>query len=155
MPDHGAVGHEDYIPEGQVLGDTAYHRAIARRFLECVSAHDVEGILRLISSTWTMLGGPPGLPPGETGVRQLFASFGRIEQSWDIAEVIAEGETVVVRGTCTVEQDCFLGIDARGRRQVFTATFTHHVRNGLIERTYRNADDLGRLLQLGVTFQAA
>ena len=118
-------------------------------------AHDVEGILSLITSTWTMLGGPPGLPPGETGVRQLFASFGHIEQSWDIAEVIAEGETVVVRGTCTVEQDCFLGIDARGRRQVFTATFTHHVRNGLIDRTHRNADDLGRLLQLGATFQAA
>jgi hypothetical protein len=131
----------------------AYNKAIARRFLECVSAHDIDGILGLITPTWTMTGGPPGLPPGAAGIRQLFASFGRIQQHWDIAEAVAEGDAVVVRGTCTVEQDHFLGIYARGRHQVFTATFTHHVVDGLIDRTHRNADDLGRLLQLGATFQ--
>jgi hypothetical protein len=150
--------HDDVLVRaetGHPTGDAAQHKAIARRFLECVSAHDIDGILGLITPTWTMTGGPPGLPPGEAGIRQLFGSFGRIKQHWDIAEMVAEDDAVVVRGTCTVEQDQFLGIYARGRRQVFTATFTHHVADGRIDRTHRNADDLGRLLQLGATFQAS
>ena len=145
----------DVARQTESVRTIAYNKAIARRFLECVSAHDVDGILALITPTWRMTGGPPGLPPGEAGIRTLFASFGRIVQHWDIADVVAEGDAVVVRGTCTVEQDHFLGIYARGRQQVFTATFTHHVADGLIDRTHRNADDLGRLLQLGATFQPA
>jgi SnoaL-like domain len=142
---------DDVAQRGNRL--SAHHKAIARRFLKCVSRHDIDGILALIAPTWTMSGGPPGLPPGEPGIRTLFASFGRIQQHWDISEMVAEGDAVVVRGTCTVEQDSILGIDARGRQQVFTATFTHHLVGGLIVRTHRNADDLGRLLQLGATFQ--
>ena len=99
-----------------------------------------------------MSGGPPGLPPGESGIRTLFASFGRIQQHWDIAEMVAEGDVVVVAAPAR-RTGSFLGIDARGRQQVFTSTFTHHLVDGLIDRTYRNADDLGRLLQLGATFQ--
>ncbi len=91
----------------------------------------------------------PVCPPGELGIRVLFGTFGRIAQSWEVNEVVAEGDTVVIRATCTVEQDRFLGIPAAGIQQVFTATFTHHVVNGHIDRTYRNADDLGRLLRLG------
>jgi len=146
---------DDFAARGNAVRTVAYHKAVARRFLECVGAHDIDGILGLITPTWRMTGGPPGLPPGEAGIRTLFASFGRIQQHWDVTEMIAEGDAVVVRGTCTVEQDHFLGIDARGRQQVFTATFTHHVVDGLIDRTHRNADDLGRVLQLGATFQRA
>ncbi|MGH3612181.1 MAG: hypothetical protein ACRDRK_06130 [Pseudonocardia sp.] len=34
-------------------------------------------------------------------------------------------------------------------RQVFTATFIHRIVDGLVVETWRNADDLGRLIQLG------
>jgi predicted ester cyclase len=103
----------------------------------------------MITPTWQMHGGPPGLPAGPDGLRQLFATFGRIEQRWTVEDVIAEGDKVVVRATNTVIQDSFLGIPGRGRPQVFTATFTHRMVGGRIDRTWRNADDLGRLLQLG------
>jgi predicted ester cyclase len=89
------------------------------------------------------------LPAGEAGIRQLFDSFGRIQQKWTIDDVIVQDQKVVVRATCTVEQDSFLGVPAAGRQQVFTATFIHDVVAGRITRTRRNADDLGRLLQLG------
>jgi len=146
-------GQSDFAEQRNPARAIGYHKAVARRFLECVSAHDIDSILGLITPTWTMSGGPPGLPPGESGIRTLFASFGRIQQHWDVTETVAEGDTVVIRGTCTVAQDQFLGIDARGRQQVFTATFTHHLVDGLIDSTHRNADDLGRLLQLGATFR--
>ena len=125
------------------------NKALARRFLDLVADHDVDALVALIAPTWTMEGGPPDLPAGEAGVRQLFDSFGRIQQKWAVDEVIAEGRKVVVRATCTVEQDSFFGVPAVGRQQVFTATFIHDVVDGLITRTRRNADDLGRLLQLG------
>jgi hypothetical protein len=31
--------------------------------------------------------------------------------------------------------------------------FIHHVADGLIQQTWRNADDLGRLLQLGARIE--
>jgi hypothetical protein len=125
------------------------NKAIARRFLDLVSAHDVEALVAMISPSWIMVGGPPDLPAGEAGIRQLFDSFGRIQQKWVVDDLIAEEHKVVVRATCTVEQDSFLGVPAAGRQQVFTATFIHDIVDGLITRTRRNADDLGRLLQLG------
>lgn len=37
---------------------------------------------------------------------------------------------------------------------MFTATFTHYFLDGRIDRTFRTADDLGRLLQLGAEVRA-
>ncbi|MET0693208.1 MAG: nuclear transport factor 2 family protein [Propionibacteriaceae bacterium] len=129
--------------------------AAAVTFLDHVSAHDVEALMPMVTTGWTMVGGPPGLLSGEEGIRQLFAHFGRIRQSWQIDFVIEQGHYVVVRGTCTGEQDAFMGIPAQGKQQVFTATFIHQFVDGLIHRTYRNADDLGRLRQLGAVISAA
>jgi predicted ester cyclase len=125
------------------------NKAIARRFMDLITAHDVDGLAALISPDWTMQGGPPGLPAGIAGLRHLFGTFGRIEQRWTIDDVIAEGDRVVVRATNTCEQDSFFGVPAHGRTQVFTATFTHRISDGRIRQTWRNADDLGRLLRLG------
>ena len=63
--------------------------------------------------------------------------------------MIAEGDRVVVRATNNCEQNEFLGVPAAGIRQVFTATFTFRIVDGLVHEIWRNADDLGRLIQLG------
>ena len=125
------------------------NKAVAHRFLDLIADHDVDSLVAVITPTWTMEGGPPGLPAGEAGIRALFDSFGRIQQKWTVDDLIAEGHKVVVRATCTVEQDSFFGVPAAGRQQIFTATFIHDIVDGRITRTRRNADDLGRLLQLG------
>ncbi len=70
-----------------------------------------------------------------------------------IEDVIAEGDKVVVRATNTCAQESFLGIPAHGRRQTFTATFIHRIAAGKVLETWRNADDLGRLLQLGARIE--
>jgi ketosteroid isomerase-like protein len=123
--------------------------ATAQRFLQLVSDHDVEGIIALTAPDWTMHGGPPGLPRGPEGVRRLFATFGQITQQWTVEDVVAEGDRVVLRGTNVCTQEAFLGVPGRGVRQVFTATFVLRIVNGLIAEVWRNADDLGRVLQLG------
>jgi predicted ester cyclase len=125
------------------------NKHLARRFLDYVSEHQIEELCEMVAPTWTMRGGPPNLPAGPDGIRTLFGTFTKIKQSWTIEDVIGEGDKVVVRATNTVIQESFFGIDARGKQQTFTAMFMFRIADGRIQETYRNADDLGRLLQLG------
>jgi len=103
----------------------------------------------MTSPTWTMEGGPPNLPPGHDGLRVLFDHIGEVQQTWTIDDVIAEADKVVVRATNHCTQQSFFGVPGRGIEQVFTATFTMQITDGLVCRTWRNAADLERLLQLG------
>ena len=84
-----------------------------------------------------------------TGLRALFGHIGPVEQKWTVDDVIAEADRVVVRATNCCTQEEFFGVPAGGKRQVFTATFTFRIVDRLIAEVWRNADDLGRLLQLG------
>lgn len=128
------------------------NKRIARNWLDYISAGDIEAICRITAPAWRMHGGLRGLPPGSEGVRKLFASFGPVRQNWSVEEVIAEGNKVVTHATNHCRQESFLGIPAKGRAQVFSATFIHIISDGLIMETWRHADDLNRLLQLGVKF---
>jgi hypothetical protein len=139
------------VPLNPDLAAFAEAKALAIRWLDLISSGDVDELCRTSSPTWTMIGGPPNLPSGPEGIRILFGTFGEITQTWQIEDVIGEGDRVVVRATNRCTQDSFLGVPARGIEQVFTATFTFQIVNGLVERIWRNADDLGRLLQLGAT----
>ncbi|GAA2876631.1 hypothetical protein GCM10010472_37840 [Pseudonocardia halophobica] len=126
-------------------------KELAARWLDLISAGDVEELCRTASPTWSMAGGPPGLPPGPDGIRALVASFGRIRQRWVVEDVIAEGDKVVVRATNVCEQDTFLGVPAAGIEQVFSAIFVFRIAEGRVEQIWRTAQDLQRLLQLGAT----
>ncbi|MDZ7970341.1 MAG: ester cyclase [Nostoc sp. DedSLP03] len=129
------------------------NKIIAQRWIELISEHKIEEICEITAPNWKMHGGLPGLPLGPEGVRKLFGSFGPIEQKWTIEDVIAEGDKVVVRATNTCIQESFFGIPSRGRQQTFTATFIHYIVDGKIVETWRNADDLGRVLQLGARIE--
>jgi len=127
------------------------NKLIARQFLKLVSDGNLEEVCDVISPSWKMhIGlGKAEIPPGHTGVRKLFDSFGEIKQEWIINDVIAEEDKVVVRATNHCLQQSFLGVPSNGQPQIFSATFIHHIVNGQIQETWRNADDLGRVLQLG------
>jgi hypothetical protein len=125
------------------------NKAVTVAWLQMVSDGDVDGLIRSSTPDWRMYGGPPDLPAGPAGLRALFAEIGPVEQDWTVDDVIAEGDRVVLRATNNCVQESFLGIPADGVRQVFTASFTMRIQDGKVAETWRNADDLGRLLQLG------
>jgi predicted ester cyclase len=131
------------------------NKQLARRWLDLVTEHRVEDICRITAPSWRMHGGPPELPAGPDGVRALFRAIGPIDQRWTIDDVIAEGDRVAVRATNTCVQDSFFGVDGRGKRQIFTATFVHRIADGKMLETWRNASDLERLLQLGARIEPA
>jgi predicted SnoaL-like aldol condensation-catalyzing enzyme len=136
---------------------TANNKVIGRRFLELVSDGNVVEICEMISPSWKMHTGFNGLQTdvGPEGIRKLFQSFGKIKQEWTIQDIIAENDKVVVRATNTCLQERFFDIPSNGREQTFTAMFIHHIKDGKIEETWRNADDLGRVLQLGAELRPA
>jgi hypothetical protein len=136
-------------PDVRTPSTLAANKALAVRWLELIATGDVAELCRTATPAWTMLGGPPDLPPGPDGIRALVASFGDIHQTWRVDDVIAEDDRVVVRATNHCVQNEFLGIPAAGIEQVFTATFVFRIVDGRVETVWRNAADLQRLLQLG------
>ena len=133
--------------------NTADNKAIASKFFELISEGNVEELCTMITPDWKMHIGLSSfeIPSGPEGLRKLFDSFGNIEQQWIIEDVLAEGNKVVVRGINKCNQENFFGIPSYGRMQTFTATFIHYIEDGKIKETWRNADDLGRVLQLGAS----
>jgi predicted ester cyclase len=133
--------------------NTADNKAIASKFFELISEGNVEELCTMITPDWKMHIGLSSfeIPSGPEGLRKLFDSFGNIEQQWIIEDVLAEGNKVVVRAINKCNQENFFGIPSYGRMQTFTATFIHYIEDGKIKETWRNADDLGRVLQLGAS----
>ena len=125
------------------------NKQLAVRWLELISAGAVDELCAITPANWTMEGGPPDLPRGPAGIRALFATFAEITQTWQVHDVIAEGDRVAVHATNRCVQDSFLGVPAAGIEQVFTATFVFQILDGQVHRIWRNAADLQRLLQLG------
>ena len=129
------------------------NKRIACRWFELMNEDRIEEMYETTASNWQMHGGPPNLPQGHDGLRELFRQIGPVKQTWTIEDVIAEGNKVVVRATNHCTQESFFGVPAQGREQVFTATFIHAIADGKIVETWRNADDLGRVLQLGARIE--
>ena len=127
------------------------NKKIAQQFLDLVSKGNLNEMYKLIDTNWKMhVGlGPVNMPAGHEGLKKLFESFGKIEQQWTINDVIAEGDKVVIRATNNCRQESFFGVPSYGIPQIFTATFVHRIVDNKIVETWRNADDLGRVLQLG------
>ena len=128
---------------------TTGNKQLAVDWLDQVSRHDIEAMLATTTSDWQMHGGPPNLATGRAGIISLFEHIGPVQQTWTVEDVIAEGDRVVIRATNLCEQESFFGLPAAGVQQVFTATFTFRIRNGMVAEIWRNADDLGRYLQIG------
>src|SRR4051812_2536511 len=84
------------------------NKAVARRWFDLVTRGRVEELCAMTAPTWTMHGGPPALPTGPDGIRTLFHSFGRIDQTWTVEEMIAESDKVAVRATNICSQESFL-----------------------------------------------
>jgi hypothetical protein len=128
---------------------------LATSWLHWIETRDVPAMLRTAAPGWRLHGGPPDLPAGPAGICRLAAHLQDVEQTWTVDDVIAAGDEVVVRATNVCEQPSFFGVPAGGVQQVFTATFTFRIRRGLVHDIWRNADDLGRLLQLGARISPA
>ena len=91
-------------------------------------------MLQTAAPDWQLHGGPPNLPSGPAGLCVLAAHLQDVTQTWTVEDVIAAGDRVVLRATNRCEQPSFLGVPAAGVQQVFTATFTFLICDGMVHR---------------------
>jgi predicted ester cyclase len=101
---------------------------------------------------------PPGTPPGRAGTKQVHTAFftGFPDMHATVADLIAEGDKVVVRGTLHgTHQGEFMGIPPTGK--VVTVTFIAICRfvGGKEVEHWGVGDMLGWLQQLGAIPQMA
>ena len=136
------------------MTDLQQNKDLCTRWIELIGDGDVEGMSALITAGWRMYGGPPERPAGPEGLRALFAAIGPIDQKWTIDDVIARATGWSCAPPVPATRTRSFGVPAHGTRQVFTATFTFQVEGDRIVEVWRNADDLGRLFQLGARIVA-
>ncbi len=130
------------------------HKARYRRLIEEVfNAQDISRAEAFFAADLVDHTPFPGQPPGFEGWRQtrgaLLAAFREVRV--DVADQVAEGETVVnrfrFRGTHAGD---FLGIAATGRAVEFTGIDIVRFAGGKIVEHWAEIDRLGLLQQLGV-----
>ena len=127
-------------------------RLVARKVLEEVfPANDAEALGALVSDDCVNHEAPPGTPPGPAGIarfmRMLDAAFD--EQRWEIHDVIAEGDRVVIRSTHSgVHTGPYFGLPPTGRRFAYSQIHIVRVVDGKTVEHWAVRDDAGLMRQL-------
>jgi ketosteroid isomerase-like protein len=132
------------------------NKALVRRQFDLLSAGDVEGAAAL----WSNESSNHGRKAGPEGISKVYESLRSVHEAHVLHEVIAEGDWVAVRTTCSgahvatpkipVNGGIFEGIAPTGRS--YTAQHLHlfRVANGKIVEHWANRDDLGVARQIGL-----
>jgi predicted ester cyclase len=129
------------------------NKALVRRFVEQgINGADTAVFDALVAEDVLDHCAPPGLPPGREGWKQNRLMFKAAfpDGRWEIAEMIAEGDLVVMRAPFSgTHQGEFFGIPATGKRVTIGSIHICRVVGGLVVEHWGNSDDVGMLRQLG------
>jgi predicted ester cyclase len=129
-------------------------RGIARRtWEEIFPACDVDGLAEVIDPDSIEHGARPGEPQGFEGTRQTMLWLGRVfsDQRWEIHQVVAEGDTVVLRCTHHGRQTCeLMGIPPTNREVAYDYVHIVRYRDGKAVEHWGVRDDMTLMRQLGV-----
>ena len=128
-------------------------KTIARRTLEEIfGGGDVAALAEVIHPNFVDHDGPPGAPPGREGmawsVGMRQAAFS--ERRWELHQLIADHDTVVVVGTFSGRHTgAFMGLAPTSRSVVFRQVHILRFQDGLAIEHWAVPDDLDLARQLG------
>ncbi|MDA4123387.1 MAG: ester cyclase [Thaumarchaeota archaeon] len=130
-------------------------KEVVLRQFELINSGDSEGAAAL----WASESYNHGKRVDKAGLTRLYQSLHSLREKHTIHEVIAEGDRVAVRTTCTgvhagepsipVNGGIFTGIQPTGRAYTVQHTHFFKVHDGLITEHWANRDDLGAARQIG------
>ena len=131
---------------------TSDDKAAARRVLEEIfPANDHDALRELVSDEFVNHEAPEGTPPGLGSITMFMDLLNRAfsDQRWEIHDVIAEGDKVVVHcthsGTHTGD---FFGVPATGRSFAYKQMHIVRVRDGKNVEHWAVRDDASLMRQL-------
>jgi predicted ester cyclase len=127
-------------------------KAVARRVLEeAFPANDEDLLREVISDEFVNHEAPEGTPPGLGSITMFMHLLNDAfsEQRWDIDDVIAEGDKVVLRCTHSgVHTGDFFGLPATGRRFAYRQMHIVRIVNGKGVEHWAVRDDASLMRQL-------
>jgi predicted ester cyclase len=128
------------------------NETVARRVLEKVfPANDDVALREVISDEFVNHEAPDGTPPGLGGITMYMHLLNEAfsDQQWDIHDVIAEDDKVVMRCTHTgLHTGDFFGLPATGRRFAYNQMHIVRVVNGKGVEHWAVRDDASLMRQL-------
>jgi predicted ester cyclase len=138
------------------ISDLEANKALVRRFFQDLDSVGVGRALDNNATADVVMHYPRGLSPEplrraayETWAGQFLTAFADFRHI--IADIIAEGDRVCVRGTDRgTHRGEFQGIAATGKEVAFSIMVVVRIENGKIAEMWAEGDMIGLLQQLGV-----
>ena len=128
------------------------NKRVARRVLEEIfPANDEEALREVISDQFVNHEAPDGTPPGLGAITMFMHLLNKAfsEQRWEIDDVIAEDDKVVIRCTHSgVHTGDFFGLPATGRRFAYNQMHIVRVVDGRGVEHWAVRDDASLMRQL-------
>jgi steroid delta-isomerase-like uncharacterized protein len=133
---------------------TERNKAVIRRFVEEVQNNkDWDAFDELNDPDFVNRSSPPGVPSDREGGKMYLAGFLNAfpDCHFTIDDMIAEGDQVVTKKTCTGTHTAeFAGMPATGRAVTLQFVDIMRVRDGRIVEHWLSMDQLSFMQQLGV-----
>jgi steroid delta-isomerase-like uncharacterized protein len=128
------------------------NKTVARRVLEEVfPANDVEALRDVVSDEFVNHEAPEGTPPGLGSITMFMHLLNQAfsEQRWEIHDVLAEDDKVVMRCTHSgVHTGDYFGLPATGRRFAYKQMHVIRVVDGKGVEHWAVRDDTSLMQQL-------
>ena len=128
------------------------NKTVARRVLEEVfPANDVEALRDVVSDEFVNHEAPEGTPPGLGSITMFMHLLNQAfsEQRWEIHDVLAEDDKVVIRCTHSgVHTGDYFGLPATGRRFAYKQMHIIRVVDGKGVEHWAVRDDTSLMHQL-------
>ena len=134
------------------LDSNAANKAVARRVLEEIfPANDVDALCDAVDEEFVNHEAPAGTPPGLGAITMYMTMLNDAfsDQRWDIHDVLAEGDKVVIHCTHSGRHTgSFFGVPASGRRFAYKQMHIIRIRNGKGVEHWAVRDDASLMRQL-------
>lgn len=132
--------------------------AAVRQFYQAMSTGDADLLDEILADDWEDIPLPPGVELGREsfktqGLAWMRTIFPDLVVTNEDVIVSADGSKVAVRSVGRGTQSgAALGIPATGKRAEFRAFDIHHLKDGVIVKTWHLEDFFGLVSQLGAQF---
>ena len=139
-------------PSGVDIDTSTDNKTLARRVLEEIfPANDVDALRQVTSDDFVNHEAPAGTPPGLGAITMFMNLLDHAfsDQRWDIHDVLAEGDKVVI--SCThagIHTGDYFGLPATGRRFAYQQIHIIRIRDGKGLEHWAVRDDASLMRQL-------
>ncbi|MGN6476678.1 MAG: ester cyclase [Flavipsychrobacter sp.] len=132
----------------KIMNTTAQNKEIVTKVYDCLNNRNTEPLRDIIADDYAGIRNERGYQGFLNATQPVIQAFPDVH--WNIEDMIAEGDKVVVRWQWTgTNKNPFQHFAATGKAMTNTAIAIYEIRDGKIHHAWMQTDRLGFLQQLG------